>query len=334
VPNLTLPDSISDLRAQWIEALHNRVAQIDLSPLLVYDIANVPASVLPYLAWQFDVLSPLWGLLAPSGTDATSAQVALLQAAIPLHRTRGTPSSILTALATLGFADAILQEGQNSWGGTSWPANEGWAVCRIVIPVVEAPTAPVAWTPAGPWPAGAVVSYEGYIFVALAAVEAGLAPIYPDIDSVTDWAALTSEAPLVPWPWLIFNGSSVVGDQFATPTAAQLAQIIAAFEFFAPARCWLDGVWLQLPAITGDVVTISEYPVVIAISGVISGDFMTVADDGMSISVTLAPYVENLAWTPDFSRRWQYAGFTYADQPIGITDGAIVINQTRWEGNP
>ena len=36
-------------------------------------------------------------------------------------------------MAGLGYANAIVQEGQNSWGGTTWPSNEGWAVFRVLI---------------------------------------------------------------------------------------------------------------------------------------------------------------------------------------------------------
>ena len=53
--------------------------------------------------------------------------------AIQLHRFRGTPWSIKNALATLGWANVSLLEGQASWGGSQYPANEGWAVFRVVI---------------------------------------------------------------------------------------------------------------------------------------------------------------------------------------------------------
>ena len=80
-----------------------------------------------------------------------------------------------------------------------------------------------------------------------------------------------------------------------------------------------------------DDVALTDNPISLTSSIVISGDKVILTDDGMT--VTLTPYSESMARTPDFSGRWQYSGFTYADQPIGITDGAIVINGTPWEGN-
>jgi hypothetical protein len=63
----------------------------------------------------------------------------LLGAAIPLHRTRGTPYAIKTALAALGWNNVGLQEGQSSWGGTQYPASQGWAVFRVLINDVNEP---------------------------------------------------------------------------------------------------------------------------------------------------------------------------------------------------
>src|SRR5208283_1236950 len=40
---------------------------------------------------------------------------------------------IKNALATLGWANVSLLEGQASWGGSQYPPNEGWAVFRVVI---------------------------------------------------------------------------------------------------------------------------------------------------------------------------------------------------------
>jgi hypothetical protein len=111
------------------------------------------------LAWQFDMLDPEWQLAArvgeswdalttidgltnidtlssvgsaagPSDFDSLRA---LLKAAIPLHRTRGTPYAIRTALQSLGWSSVSFQEGQASWNGISWPANEGWAVFRVLV---------------------------------------------------------------------------------------------------------------------------------------------------------------------------------------------------------
>lgn len=142
--------------------LIERLGQIDLSPMLVYRIDSVPAEALPFLAWQFDILSPLWQSVAPviksidtiTDVDALididtlteAASVGVLQAevaiaaerelikiAIQLHRYRGTPWSIKTALATLGWTEVSILEGQASWGGGAYPPSQGWAAFRVAI---------------------------------------------------------------------------------------------------------------------------------------------------------------------------------------------------------
>lgn len=136
-----------------------RLGALDLTPLLVYRIESVPDGALPFLAWQFDVLSPLWQLVAPtavsidaltgidsltdidtlSTTDgpdeglSTQAQRALLESAIELHRTRGTPWAIKRALGALGWSKVEIAEGQDGWGGTAYPADQGWAVFRVMV---------------------------------------------------------------------------------------------------------------------------------------------------------------------------------------------------------
>ncbi|MGD0289656.1 MAG: phage tail protein [Candidatus Binataceae bacterium] len=72
-----------------------------------------------------DTLSSTSGVSGPSDFDSLRA---LLKVAIPLHRTRGTPYAIKAALRPLGWSSVTLLEGQASWGGTSYPESEGWAV--------------------------------------------------------------------------------------------------------------------------------------------------------------------------------------------------------------
>ncbi len=161
--HLTIPPSIDDQRSQALLVLIERLGALDLTPMLVYRLDSVPDSALAFLAWQFDIVSPLWQLFVPIDTSvdaltdidaladidtltegapdtagaeaASAAQRALLKMAIQLHRYRGTPWSIKTALASLGWPSVTLLEGQESWGGTTWPASEGWAVFRVVIPL-------------------------------------------------------------------------------------------------------------------------------------------------------------------------------------------------------
>ena len=161
MPELSAAPSINDTRTQALLVLIARLAALDLTTLLVYRIDSVVASALPFLAWQFDILSPLWQLIAPValGVDALTnidllidvdnlieagglvtelalteaAQRDLLKSAIGLHRFRGTPWAIKQALASLGWATVTLLEGQTSWGGVAYPSSQGWAVFRVMI---------------------------------------------------------------------------------------------------------------------------------------------------------------------------------------------------------
>ncbi len=161
MPELSAAPSINDTRTQALLVLIARLAALDLTTLLVYRIDSVVADALPFLAWQFDILSPLWQLIAPIalGVDALTnidllidvdnliesgglvtelalteaAQRDLLKNAIALHRFRGTPWAIKQALGSLGWATVTLLEGQTSWGGVAYPSNQGWAVFRVVI---------------------------------------------------------------------------------------------------------------------------------------------------------------------------------------------------------
>ncbi len=161
MPELSAAPSINDTRTQALLVLIGRLAALDLTTLLVYRIDSVVDAALPFLAWQFDILSPLWQLIAPVslGVDAltdidalidvdnliesggtvaeldltVAAQRALLGSAIGLHRFRGTPWAIKQALGSLGWATVTLLEGQTSWGGTAYPSNQGWAVFRVMI---------------------------------------------------------------------------------------------------------------------------------------------------------------------------------------------------------
>ncbi len=208
MPELSAAPSINDTRTQALLVLIARLEALDLTTLLVYRIDSVVESALPFLAWQFDILSPLWQLIAPVslGVDAltsidlltdvdnliesggpVSAQMlteaaerALLMTAIPLHRFRGTPWAIKQALASLGWTQVTLLEGQSSWGGDAYPSNQGWAVFRVMIDLVAgqgvpsgaASTAAAAvnfFKPARAW-------LDSIWFVAPAISDAGPAP--------------------------------------------------------------------------------------------------------------------------------------------------------------
>jgi P2-related tail formation protein len=170
MPELSAAPSINDSRTQALLELIARLADLDLAPLLIYRIDSVPAGALPFLAWQFDILSPLWQLIAPVaiGVDALTnvdllididnlietggvtsadslteaAQREMLKSAVPLHRFRGTPWAVKQALAALGWTQVSLLEGQSRWGGAAYPMNQGWAVFRVMINLVNGQAVP------------------------------------------------------------------------------------------------------------------------------------------------------------------------------------------------
>ena len=117
---------IDDLRTQAHMQISARMGSLDLTPLLVRTLgSNLPTSILPYLIWELDMMIPS---VPMQQLGATALDV--IQNALPLHRISGTPGAIVQALALCGITATIL-EGQSSWGGTSYPVSQGWAVFRI-----------------------------------------------------------------------------------------------------------------------------------------------------------------------------------------------------------
>lgn len=122
-----LPDSISiypHLLAFDL-AVKKRLQAIPLEVLLVYMIDKVPASALPLLAKQFDVLGYKGMKLA--GTDQDKRN--LIKRSIELHRYKGTVWAIEEALKSIGFEDVIIHE----------HANGHWAKFSIEITNTQVP---------------------------------------------------------------------------------------------------------------------------------------------------------------------------------------------------
>jgi hypothetical protein len=126
--NLRPASSINDLRTQAHMQLSARLESLDLTPLLIRTLGNnLPASILPYLIWELDMMIPSVPMQALGVTPQT-----IIQNALPLHKIMGTPGAISQALSLCGF-NAALFEGQASWGGSSYPSNQGWAVFRVGV---------------------------------------------------------------------------------------------------------------------------------------------------------------------------------------------------------
>ena len=148
--------------------------KLDLSPILVYRMASLVDSAVIPMAWQFDCLNPL---LIPVATQLATLSFAsfdqitafdtltnvdlmqflssapatnptptlyaqyraLILLSTKLHSIMGTPAALQEAFAGLGFPNATILEGQNSWGGNQYPPSQGWAVFRIQIPLASVP---------------------------------------------------------------------------------------------------------------------------------------------------------------------------------------------------
>lgn len=101
-----VPEGIRDARSEALtDLIEARFGGLDLTVLLVYIIDNVDPSALPHLAQQFHVLG--YEGWAMAETDAQKRQ--LLKRAVALHRRKGTPWTIETALYSVGFY-ATVQE--------------------------------------------------------------------------------------------------------------------------------------------------------------------------------------------------------------------------------
>lgn len=159
MPELSPSPAINDARTKALMPLIARLRALNLTPILVYRIASLPDSAVLAMAWQWDMLSPGWQATTIASGESwdtlinidtltnidrlTSPQSAagpsdfdtlraLILKSIPLHSTMGTPAAIINALAAIGWT-ATLLEGQSSWGGTQYPASQGWAVFRVQI---------------------------------------------------------------------------------------------------------------------------------------------------------------------------------------------------------
>ncbi|HEY6394292.1 MAG TPA: phage tail protein [Candidatus Binataceae bacterium] len=273
---LTIPPSINDDRTQALAGLIARLEALDLSSLLIYRLDSVPDSALAFLAWQFDILSPLWQLVAPfavsidaltdidslTDTDllsgpseladgAAGIQRSLLKIAIPLHRYRGTPSAIKRALGSLGWTNVILLEDQASWGGNAYPDNQGWAVFRVLIDLSD--------------------------------------------------------------------GQSVETGAIDT--------LVAAVNFFKPARAWLDSVWFIAEPVS-DAVNPPEDS--LTLGGIASYQLdasPAPVETRFTLAIVEAPLAEQYGpITPLYSGHYRHSGITHgANEPI-VADSALILN--------
>jgi hypothetical protein len=280
--NLRPASVINDLRTQAHLALSARLQNLDLTPLLVMMLcANLPASILPYLVWQFDMMIPA----APLEALGVSA-LTIIQNALALHRKLGTPWALKQALSLAGYPGATLLEGQSAWGGSSYPSSVGWAVFRVVLAngasggyFAQLLTQPCGVAenftlPAGPNPADSLrVFYNGVLqnptgFYAVSGTILTLE--FTPIPNSTISAALRTQP----------VDSTILG---------YLTQII---NFFKPATRYLDSIVSDLPlffdaptlTVSSTTVTLPETPATLELYR--NGVFQTAGVD-YSISGTM-----------------------------------------------
>lgn len=104
--NRLLPSSVTDDRTLSFESAIDRLMDLDLKALDVYNIDNVPASALYDLAAQFNVLGYRGWLLA----EGEQAKRDLIKNSIVLHRVAGTPYAIKLAFESVGYPNIVIDE--------------------------------------------------------------------------------------------------------------------------------------------------------------------------------------------------------------------------------
>jgi P2-related tail formation protein len=129
IPHLKVFDQIAE----------ERLAELDLSVLLIYMIDTVNADALPILAEQFDVIGYKgWRFVE---NEDVAQQRELIKAAIELHRYKGTPWCIKEALRKIGFGGAEIIEGVGQFYDGSFFHNAAvtysglanWACFRVIF---------------------------------------------------------------------------------------------------------------------------------------------------------------------------------------------------------
>lgn len=113
-PSLLPPPLRRDLNCRALETIAARLSMLDLTPLVLYDVDNVPASLLPYLAEQFNVLGDAgWDV-----ADTDDERRALIKEAIALHKLKGTRYAVERALDLIGVVAVIVEWWQRDPAGT------------------------------------------------------------------------------------------------------------------------------------------------------------------------------------------------------------------------
>ena len=101
-----LPNSVRSDRTLAFEAVMERLSELDLSVLDIYNLDTVDASALYDLAEQFNVL----GLRGWNLANTEAERRSLIKEAIQLHQSAGTPYAIKRVLSLVGYPSATIAE--------------------------------------------------------------------------------------------------------------------------------------------------------------------------------------------------------------------------------
>jgi len=139
-----LPPSLQDARGQAFLQLCGAASDVDLTQTRINWIDQAPAAALPALACQAGMLTDPGWLLATTDDQRR----ALLEEALALSKSRGTPWSIKRALALSGWPGMTFEEGlpprpfDGSWtldGAVGLDQLNSWARFRALQPLPERP---------------------------------------------------------------------------------------------------------------------------------------------------------------------------------------------------
>ena len=113
-PSLLVPPLQRDLSLLALETVQARVSDVDVSPVVLVDYDNVPASALPALAEQTNLLGDAGWDFANFGPSSELKKRSLLKIAVPLQGLRGTRYAIEQAMAAMGVSTKITEWWQES----------------------------------------------------------------------------------------------------------------------------------------------------------------------------------------------------------------------------
>ena len=103
--SLLVPPLSDDTSLRTLATLMARLQQIDLTPLLVYDIGGTVASALPALGEQFHIMGNEGWIFSENDEQKRD----LIQRAIELHRYKGTPWAVEESIRLFDYDVHLIE---------------------------------------------------------------------------------------------------------------------------------------------------------------------------------------------------------------------------------